>query len=85
MRKHKLWCRSTVIFVIDEQMRFCVSKRSSHKDWCPGWFDLAFGGIVAANEVDNLNLSAKREAEEEMGLPDLSKIILPVINTNMCP
>jgi len=44
------------------------------KDYSPGCYDLCFGGVVAAHEMDDVTLSAKREAEEEMGLPDLSLI-----------
>ena len=70
--KHNLWFRRTAIFLIDEEHRFCVSKRSMAKEYCPGCLDLAFGGIVNASEINDVDLSAKREAEEETGLPDLS-------------
>ena len=62
-----MWHRTTSIFLIDEQHRFCVNKRPT------GWLHLSFGGEVLENEMDNIDLSAKREAEET-GLPDLSKI-----------
>ena len=58
-----MWFRRSAIFVVDKDLRFCVSKRSMAKDACPGWLDLAFGGIVAANEINEVDLSAKREAE----------------------
>ena len=38
------------------------------KDYCPGWLDTAFGGIVSAEEMLDIDLAAKREAEEEMGI-----------------
>ena len=77
MRQGNLWHRSTTIFVIDEKHRFCVSKRSKEKDYCPGWLDLAFGGLVNAEEMDNMDLSALREAEEEMGIDGLNKLKIP--------
>jgi 8-oxo-dGTP pyrophosphatase MutT (NUDIX family) len=41
------------------------------KDYCPGYFDLANGGVVGADESDETN--ARRELEEEIGvsLPEL--------------
>lgn len=36
------------------------------KDYCPGYFDLANGGVQAADETDELN--AQRELEEEIGI-----------------
>ena len=47
------------------------------KDYCPGWLDTAFGGIVSADEMNFVDLAAKREAEEEMGIPNIDKIKLP--------
>ena len=76
MRKYNLWHRSTAIFVINELQEFCLNKRSKDKDYCPSFLDTSFGGIVAAHEINDVDLSAKREAEEEMGLPDLKKIKL---------
>ena len=46
------------------------------KDYCPGFLDSSFGGIVASDEINDIDLAAKREAEEEMGLSDLKKIKL---------
>ena len=72
MRKHNLWHRSTSIFVINEFQQFLLNKRSMNKDYCPGWLDTAFGGIISAHEMKNPDLAALREAEEEMGVPGLS-------------
>ena len=36
------------------------------KDYCPGYFDLVTGGVVAASEDDDV--SAQRELEEELGV-----------------
>lgn len=43
-----------------------VQKRTWIKDYCPGAFDPVTGGVVAAGE--EYQLSAEREAEEEMGV-----------------
>lgn len=56
---------------------YLISKRSSQKDICPGWLDLGFGGIVTVQEIFDVDGSALREAQEEMGLPDLSQIRVP--------
>ena len=77
MREHNLWHRSTTIFVIDEHQRFCINKRSHSKDYCPGWLDTGFGGVVGAQEMDDVDSAALREAEEEMGIKGLNKIKLP--------
>ena len=77
MREHNLWHRSTAIFVIDEHLRFCLNKRSHFKDYCPGWLDTSFGGIVGAHEIDDVDGAALREAEEEMGIARLDSIKLP--------
>ena len=68
MRRFGKWHRSTSIFVINEHLQFCLNKRSSAKDYCPGWLDTAFGGIVSASEMDDVDGAALREAEEEMGI-----------------
>lgn len=58
--------RSTFVFVVDNQQRLCVQLRASHKGYCPGYRDLAAGGVVAWNE--SYQLSAQRELREELGL-----------------
>ena len=62
MRQHNLLHRSTSIFVYDEDYRFCINKRSRRKDYCPGWLDLAFGGIVGVEEMKDIDKAALREA-----------------------
>ena len=43
-----------------------MQKRSSLKDYCPGYLDLAAGGCVGMNEDEDEN--AKRELQEELGI-----------------
>ena len=45
-----------------------MQKRSQLKDLYPGWYDLSTGGVVGADEDDDVN--AVREVEEELGIPD---------------
>ena len=47
------------------------------KDYYPGWLDLSFGGVITSDEMKNPDLSARREASEELGIPDIHKIKLP--------
>lgn len=63
-----MWHRSTSIFVINQSKKFIVQKRSLNKDYCPGYIDLAAGGVIGAEDIDE-DLSAAREVEEELGIP----------------
>jgi 8-oxo-dGTP pyrophosphatase MutT (NUDIX family) len=44
------------------------------KDYCPGYYDLANGGVVGGDETDELN--AQREIEEEIGMKDVEMKVL---------
>ena len=44
------------------------------KDYCPGYYDLANGGVVGGDESDELN--AQREIEEEIGMKDVEMNVL---------
>ena len=68
-REENLWHRSTSIFVINQTKKFIVQKRSLQKDYCPGFIDLAAGGVIGADDMDE-DLSAAREVEEELGIPN---------------
>ena len=45
---------------------FVIQKRSLNKEYCPGAYDLAHGGVMAPDETNELN--AQRELEEELGI-----------------
>ena len=45
-----------------------VQRRTAIKDICPGFYDLAAGGVVAAGE--SYEACAEREAAEELGIRD---------------
>ena len=81
--------RVTYILVFNQAGEILVQKRTDCKDWCPGRFDLAAGGIIQFDE--GYDLSAKRELEEELGIaPPLTShfdlfyddVIAPIKNRN---
>jgi isopentenyl-diphosphate delta-isomerase len=67
MRQQNLWHRSTSIFVVNRAKEFVVQKRSTQKDYCPGYLDLAAGGVVGMADGD-VDESARREVQEELGI-----------------
>lgn len=68
MRAEGLIHRATYALVRDSQNYFYVQRRSTIKDYCPGFFDPTPGGVVGAGEsYDDTN---RREVEEEMGIPE---------------
>ena len=67
MRRDRLRHRATYALVRDSDNYFYVQKRSSSKDYCPGYFDPTPGGVVAAGE--SFQETNRREMEEEMGIP----------------
>jgi isopentenyldiphosphate isomerase len=70
MRSKKLIHRATYAFIRNSQNYFYVQKRSSLKDYCPGYFDPTPGGVVAAGE--SYEETNRREIEEEMGIKDVT-------------
>lgn len=81
--------RVTYILVFNRAGEVLVQKRTDIKDWCPGRYDLAAGGIIQYDE--SYDLSAARELEEELGItPSLQyefqlfydDIVAPIKNRN---
>lgn len=66
MREQGLLHRVTYILVFDSRGRLFVQKRTKTKDLYPGYYDLAAGGVVCADE--SYDQSAAREAKEELGI-----------------
>jgi len=66
MRRDKSIHRATYALIRNSQNYFYVQKRSSIKDYCPGFYDPTPGGVVAAGE--SYEETNKREIEEEMGI-----------------
>jgi len=44
------------------------------KDYCPGYLDIANGGVMGADETDEEN--AQRELEEEIGITGVELKVL---------
>ena len=68
VRSENLPHRATFIFVFDRGGRVLVQRRTPLKDVCPGFYDLAAGGVVAGGE--SYEACAEREAAEELGIRD---------------
>ena len=66
MREQGLIHRATYIFVFNSAGQLYVQKRTATKDMYPSYLDLAAGGVVQHDE--SYELSAEREAEEELGI-----------------
>ena len=67
MREEALTHRATYVFIFDrEAQQFYIQKRSANKKYCPGYYDLSFGGVVALGEAYDDN--ALRETKEEFGI-----------------
>lgn len=54
--------------MINAKREFIVQKRSKNKDYCPGFIDLAVGGVVGFEDT-SVDENAAREVEEELGIP----------------
>lgn len=66
MRAQCLRHRATYIVVHDGMGKILVQRRTETKDFMPGMLDCTAGGVVQADEI--LLESARREAEEELGI-----------------
>ena len=70
MRARGLPHRATYILVFNSRGELFVQKRTMSKDIYPGYYDVATGGVVLANE--SYDLSAERELAEELGARNTS-------------
>jgi len=67
MRRQRLRHRTVFIAVTDPSgERLLVHRRADWKDISPGWWDIAFGGVVGTGEP--WDVAAARELEEEAGV-----------------
>lgn len=60
------WHRSVHIWLVDDDQRVLLQKRSEFKDTHPGLFDVSCAGHITAN--DPVLETAVRELEEELGI-----------------
>ena len=68
MRRDALRYRASFILVFNSAGELYVQQRAYSKDMCPGWFDLAAGGVMRPGETYEEN--AAREVHEELGIVD---------------
>ena len=66
MREQHLIHRACYIFVFNQTGDLFVQKRTKTKDVYPGYYDVAAGGVVLAEE--SYEESAERELAEELGI-----------------
>lgn len=66
VRRDNLLHAATAVLVRDRVGRIYLHRRSDTKDWAPGHWDVAAGGVIAVGE--NPNASAVRELAEELGI-----------------
>ena len=66
VRVGRLIHRATYIFVFGRDGRLFLQRRTATKDMYPGYYDAAAGGVL--KEGEDYDESARREAEEELGL-----------------
>ena len=68
MREQNLIHRAAYILVFNKAGELFIQRRTMSKDIYPGYWDVAAGGVVLANE--SYEDSACRELEEELGIID---------------
>ncbi len=64
--EHKLWCRTSNVFIVNAEGQILCHKRSSSRERFPGVWSTHFGGHVS--EGESFRINALKEAEEEVGL-----------------
>lgn len=74
VRRDNLLHASTAVLVRDPDGRIYVHRRTDSKDWAPGRWDAAAGGVLKAGE--DAAESAARELEEELGVTGVSLVPL---------
>ncbi len=66
VRRDNLRHAATAVLVRDAARRIYLHRRTDTKDWAPGHWDAAAGGVIAAGEEPHA--SACRELAEELGI-----------------
>jgi isopentenyldiphosphate isomerase len=70
VRRHNLRHRAVYLLVFNAAGQLFVHQRTTTKDIWPGYWDVAVGGVLAAEE--GYDDGARRELEEEIGVRDVS-------------
>jgi len=74
VRRDNLLHAATAVLVRNSDRAIYVHRRSNTKDWAPGHWDAAAGGVIAEGEVPDT--SAARELAEELGITGVSLVPL---------
>lgn len=74
VRQDNLRHSATAVLVRDRMRRIYLHRRSETKDWSPGHWDAAAGGVIAAGERPYE--SALRELGEELGITGVALVDL---------
>ena len=74
VRRDNLRHAATAVLVRDPEGRIYLHRRSDTKDWAPGHWDAAAGGVIAVGEEPDA--SAARELAEELGISGPSPVAL---------
>ena len=76
MRARRLPHRSVYVLVFNARGELFVHLRTATKDVFPSHWDPAVGGVLLAGE--SFDAGARREAEEELGVPVALESLFPV-------
>ncbi len=71
----KLWCRTSNVFVLNDEGQVLCHKRSAKKERLPGFWVTHFGGHVT--EGESFRINAIKEMEEEVGMAVNSFQMIP--------
>ena len=74
VRRDNLRHAATAVLVRDPARRIYLHRRSETKDWAPGHWDVAAGGVIVVDEEPDE--SALRELEEELGISGVELVTL---------
>jgi isopentenyldiphosphate isomerase len=74
VRRDNLRHSATAVLVRDPAGRIYLHRRSETKDWAPGHWDAAAGGVITADE--DPDMSAARELAEELGVSGATLVAL---------
>ncbi|MGZ4495811.1 MAG: NUDIX hydrolase [Nocardioides sp.] len=74
VRRDNLLHAATAVLVRDAARRIYLHLRTDTKDWAPGHWDAAAGGVIA--DAEDPADSARRELAEELGITGVAPVAL---------